>query len=189
MSEKKLSRELIKKLEDMLPAGDNRTMKRTSYLQHLSLRELVRIAQQLMQQDAIDKALDSAKPKQALIALIAGEKKLSRELIKKLEKAGFVSEESFKLLQDHLKGKDISSYFNKGVTAVGMAPAAAADINRFATFVEGLNDEQKKEIKDIELQGGGGYRKRKYKRRKSKRKKSKRRKSKRRTRNLKLKRK
>ena len=55
----------------MLPAGDNRTMKSTSDLQHLRLRELERIAQQLMQQDAIDEALDSAKPKQALIALIA----------------------------------------------------------------------------------------------------------------------
>ena len=88
---------------------------------------------------------------------------LSPELMKKLEEEGFVSKESFKMLQAYLKDEDITQ-----------------GAGRYKDFVEKLNPTEKEEIEKIEI--GGGYRKRKSKRRKSKRKKSKRKKSKSKTR-------
>ena len=99
---------------------------------------------------------------------------LSPELMKKLEEAGFVSKQSFELLQAYLNGIDITQ-------RVGDENPFQIVPSKFKHFVEEILDpDEKEEIEKIEI--GGGYRKRKSKRRKSKRKKSKRKKSKSKTR-------
>ena len=98
---------------------------------------------------------------------------LSPELMKKLEEAGFVSKESFKMLQAYLKDEDITP-------GAGRYRPQSVFLSKYEDFVEKLDPDEKEEIEKIEI--GGGYRKRKSKRRKSKRKKSKRKKSKSKTR-------